>query len=612
MSHVPMVKATLIAHRDEADDVLEALQDAGIVHPVPVDVPEELQAEARPASESRDPDDDAVAIRAQLERRRKALANVAEAPARLAVQDLTLPEVLARIDKILDEREHDIHERHAVEAKLAALEPWGDFDTGELQALRDAGVQVTFAIFTRDEWHAIDQRELSFAVASEDDERVWVVLFDHDPEKLSVVDLGLPKERQSELLERYEQLGRDVAAHNRELGRYAHYEPTLERLMHALDDRAELLKAFDGGLTAGPLFAIEGWLPKERAVDLHEALAAFEVAAEFHDPEERDDVPVKLKNGFFVQGFEEIVQAFSGVHYREKDFTWAVGILFIAFGSLCLLDAGYGLMLGVLGGVLWARGNVAFGKVFTFTGIVAVIVGAVAGQYFGLVIGQHVYEGYRPLVTLASTPYHSFLFSLVVGIFGLAFSYSMAIWQRGIATQATGSLLLVVAAAAAIFGNMAGEYVVQLFTGWQEPSEFVKYNVYMVGNIVAAIAGGLALVSWLIWPEDVFGKNARIGNIIWTLYSGTTGFVQDVLSHMRLFGIALSGSIMALVVNEIGGQFPLPLTILFAVVGHFFVFLLALLSLYIHTNRLIFLEFGSKCIDGGLNMYRPLSRRTPA
>jgi V/A-type H+-transporting ATPase subunit I len=612
MSHVRMLRTTLVARREDTDDVLEALQDSGIVHPVVVPVPEELEGIAQRGADTRNPDDDALAIRAQLERRRKALANVAHAPARLQVQDLPLPQVLEVVDKIIDEREHDYHQRHSVDAKIAALEPWGDFEPADLQAVRDAGVRVTFAIFTRDEWHAVDQRGLVHAIAHEDEDRVWVVMFDHDTDKLPVVDLGLPNERLSTLQAAHDQLGRDIAAHNHELGRYAHYEPTLERLMEALDDRAHLLEAYDGALTTDELFALEGWLPAENVDQLGDALTPLGVAWETHEVREDDDVPVKLKNGFFTSAFESIVQAFSGIHYREKDFTWAVGILFIVFGSLCLLDAGYGLMLAITGGILWARGSVAFGKVFAFTGILSVIVGAIAGQYFGLIVGQHIYDGYRPLLTLAEDPYSCFLFSLVVGVFGLGFSYSMAIWQRGIKTQATGSLLLVFAAAFAIFGNMASEYVLTIMTGWQQPTEFMTYNAMMVGNIGAAVAGGLALLSWLLWPEDVFGANARVGNIIWTLYSGTTGFVQDVLSHMRLFGIALSGSIMALVVNEIGGQFPLPVTIVFAIGGHFFVFLLALLSLYIHTNRLIFLEFGSKCIDGGMNLYRPLSRRSPA
>ena len=84
--------------------------------------------------------------------------------------------------------------------------------------------------------------------------------------------------------------------------------------------------------------------------------------------------------------------------------------------------------------------------------------------------------------------------------------------------------------------------------------------------------------------------------------------MQDILSHMRLFGIALSGAILALVVNKIANMLPLAATILFAIVGHIFVFLLALLSLYIHTNRLIFLEFGSKSITGGHYLYSPFRR----
>ena len=66
-----------------------------------------------------------------------------------------------------------------------------------------------------------------------------------------------------------------------------------------------------------------------------------------------------------------------------------------------------------------------------------------------------------------------------------------------------------------------------------------------------------------------------------------------------------------MVINNISLQLPLAATVLFAIIGHFAVYVLALLSLYIHTNRLIFLEFGSKCMDGGQKWYAPLSRVEP-
>jgi vacuolar-type H+-ATPase subunit I/STV1 len=70
----------------------------------------------------------------------------------------------------------------------------------------------------------------------------------------------------------------------------------------------------------------------------------------------------------------------------------------------------------------------------------------------------------------------------------------------------------------------------------------------------------------------------------------------------------LSGAILALVVNEICTMLPFYIRIVFFLFGHSFVFCLSLLSLYVHSNRLIFLEFGSNCIRGGHFYYLPLGR----
>merc|ERR1712224_1116741 len=65
----------------------------------------------------------------------------------------------------------------------------------------------------------------------------------------------------------------------------------------------------------------------------------------------------------------------------------------------------------------------------------------------------------------------------------------------------------------------------------------------------------LTLISWIIYHESPFGK--PIWDIAWVIYSGPTGLLQDILSHMRLFGISLSGAILALVVNDIGMMLPI-------------------------------------------------------
>lgn len=606
MSQVPMVHSLIIGRQDDAEALVEALQEAGIVHLTPIELSELEPGELSLGAKASPDAPNVRTIYDRLQHRFNALRGVAPAPARLQMRELTYMQVGAEIDALMGRRTALRHELERLEAQRDLLSPWGEFDVGDILAVERAGVRVVFVEMNEDEWRRLDRGVVHATVSVRGGVR-YVVVFD-PPEEIPGNTIVVPRTSLSDVKARLEASQAELRETQRELGRFAHYAPLIAERIAALRDRMAVLEALDGALSAGPIFALEGYLPRDQVVDLQQVLSPFACVLQAKDARAFDErVPVKLKNNSLVSGFESVVAAFSGMRYGEKDFTWAVGLLFVAFGALCLLDAGYGLMLAILGLVLRYRGAKPMGNVFVATGLVSVVVGLMAGQFFGLIIGQTVMLDHRPLLTLSSEPYHAFLFSLFVGIMALAFSYSMAIWQRGLRNEATGALALVLASLAAIYANMAAEFV-HTFVWGQAPSAAVLAQAKLWGNLTTYAFGATALAAWVLFPSTVFGENARIGNILWTLYSGTTGFVQDVLSHMRLFGIALSGGIMALVVNEMATRLPLPATALFAVVGHFFVFLLSLLSLYIHTNRLIFLEWGSKCIDGGTNFYSPLRR----
>ncbi len=608
MSQVPMVQCTIVARQQDAEALLEALQEAGLVHVTPVDLPGDAQTDLRAGADASPGAAEVRADHGHLQRRLEALQSVSPAPARLQVQDLTYQQVGAQIDELIERRAALLREVERLEAQRDQLAPWGDFEVGDLRALEAAGVAVRFVEMSEDEWPRLDRNQ-AYALASARDGVHRVLSFD-PPESFPGTVVSLPRISLGEVRSRLEDEQRAVRETQRQLGRFAHYAPLFAERLRSLQDRVAVLDALEGAVSAGPIFGLVGFLPRNQVVDLQQALSPFECALRIKDGEKFDErVPVKLDNPAWVSGFETIVETFSGMRYGEKDFTWAVGLLFLAFGSLCLLDAGYGLMLAVLGLVLRARGKGPLGTVFALTGVASLAVGWMSGQFFGLIVGKTVMVESRPLLTLSSNPYHAFLFSLFVGVIAMLFSYSMALWQRGVKTDATGALVLVIAALAAIYANMAVEFTHQLLFG-HPPTAEVAAAAKLWANRFAWLCGAAALAAWMAFPGPVFGEKARVGNILWTVYSGTTGFVQDVLSHMRLFGIALSGGIMALVVNEMAARFPLPVTALFAVAGHFFVFLLSLLSLYIHTNRLIFLEWGSKCIDGGTNFYSPLRRNS--
>ena len=91
---------------------------------------------------------------------------------------------------------------------------------------------------------------------------------------------------------------------------------------------------------------------------------------------------------------------------------------------------------------------------------------------------------------------------------------------------------------------------IYLFLGGVGGGAYTIAAVNSYASPTSAIEAGRVYVHYGTYGTACL--DTATGNVLWTLYSGTTGFLQDVLSHMRLFGIALSGSIMALVVNEYG------------------------------------------------------------
>ncbi len=599
MSVVRMLRATLVGRTSDAENILTAVMDAGLLHVRPMRPPEEL---AELHSGTRDPLD----LARRLERARATIMSVASGDRQ--APGMALGAVVDRVEHLAEDRAGLQAKLSALDANIDALLPWGDIDPEDLATLAANGAPVTFARLTWNDWRALEVNDIPHAISQQSEDEVWVALFGRDAAQLHVSPVRLPARRLTAVRKERD----EVRAHLREveatIGSYRDYAKAIEGRIEELSDRVQVLRTADGGVQDGPLFAVQGFLPAENQVDLQRALSDFGVVLRFDDPEQGDPVPVKLRNVGVFAGFEAIVRSFSGISYWEKDFTAVVGLLFLVFGSLCLLDGGYGLLLLITGLILRRKGNKAFGDVFALTGVFSVLVGMLAGQYFGLIVGKDGFlDGQRPPTTLASDPMASFIFSLVVGMLGMTYSYSTAIWQRGWKTNATGSLLFALGVICLVVGDGAPEQAVALVL--KRAPEHVVAQVSAGFDYAGKGLLGLGALAWMAFPEKVFG-DAHVPNVAWTLYSGITGFGQDTMSHMRLFGIALSGSIMAMVVNQIAGLFPTVVTVLFAVVGHVFVYLLALLSLYIHTNRLIFLEFGSKCFDGGHTWYSPLRRGT--
>ncbi|MDE7373531.1 MAG: V-type ATP synthase subunit I, partial [Clostridia bacterium] len=140
-----------------------------------------------------------------------------------------------------------------------------------------------------------------------------------------------------------------------------------------------------------------------------------------------------------------------------------------------------------------------------------------------------------------------------------------------------------------------------------------------VGIALAAVGAFLLVLSGIRGKKGAKKVLGFFGGFA-KLYDGVN-ILSDVLSYARLFGLGLSGSVVALVVNQICsvvlGFFPANLVAIgyiicvpiFAV-GHVFNIAISTLGAYVHNCRLQYIEFYGKFYEGGGHAFMPYGTNT--
>jgi len=113
-------------------------------------------------------------------------------------------------------------------------------------------------------------------------------------------------------------------------------------------------------------------------------------------------------------------------------------------------------------------------------------------------------------------------------------------------------------------------------------------------------------------------KKGEVGKIFGgfgNLYTVINLF-SDVLSYLRLFGLALAGAVLGQVFNTLGGSFFATGGFMYVIggvillIGHLFNMAISLLGIYIHNSRLQLIEFFSKFYTGEGREFKPFASET--
>lgn len=340
---------------------------------------------------------------------------------------------------------------------------------------------------------------------------------------------------------------------------------------------------------------IKGWIPTEKVSEFEKVIkddTRNNYYLAFTDAD-RDDttVPIKLKNGKVASTFENLTGMYAYPRYNEIDPTPLFTPFYILFFGMMGADVGYGLVLLLATMFVLKVVNLSSQmrksiKFFFYLSFSVIFWGLLYGSYFGATI-----PGMWRLVDPASQYNDLLIGSIVFGVIhifvGLAIKAYMLI-RDGKSLEAVYDVLFWYMA---LIGGML----------------FLIFKLINLSAVVAnvsmwvMIAGMAGIV--LTGGREAKGVGAKLGGGLYSLY-GISSYVGDFVSYSRLMALGLSGGFIASAINMIAGMiggnwFGMIFIPVILIAGHLFNMFLSFLGAYVHTSRLMYVEYFGKFYEGG-------------
>ncbi|MEZ4357728.1 MAG: V-type ATP synthase subunit I [Eubacteriales bacterium] len=357
-------------------------------------------------------------------------------------------------------------------------------------------------------------------------------------------------------------------------------------------DRAKAVNSLSG---TAKTFVLQGWVIKGNEKKVEESLAKItgQYYIDFKDPEDGENYPVALVNSKLIRPFEAVLEMYSLPAPGALDPTALLAPFYFIFYGMMVSDAGYGIVLSILAIVLQRMMKPAgmFKKILgiiTMTGISTFIWGALYGGWFGFSLPALWFNPIQEPMTMLVLCLALGMLHVSTGLItGAVISFKRGRWADAVCDK-----------------------IFWLFLIWGLPMLAFGGLISLVGKYMA-LSGAVGIV--LTNGRRNKGILKKFFGGLASLYN-VSGYLSDVLSYSRIFGMGLATGVIAMVFNTIAGLLmgQWYLYILAAavfLVGHSFNIGINALGAYVHSCRLMYIEFFSKFYEDGGKPYKPLAFR---
>ncbi|HEV8595245.1 MAG TPA: V-type ATP synthase subunit I [Thermoplasmata archaeon] len=404
----PMTRVLVVGPKDQLERVIETLYGLKLVHLVDHRGEEDGIGIGKPLPRAAEVSENLVKLRSIAN-----LLNVAEAErpeegeslgdirGQIVTLELNLreeDESRKKIEGLLQDLNRQIEELRPFAALGLPLEAYRGYDslevlvgrvTDEVEGL--ASVTPEFELVAREDLVAV-----FVAKANADRVREHLARFGFSP-----IEIPKGEGNPQDLLSRAEAERQKWSARLAEIqeriaklrDRYAKFIVRAEDVLQVEVEKAEAPLRF---ATSDHSFVADGWVPSSRVDALESALQALpglhvEILEEVHGHEAEEEAPpVLLRHRGPVKRFEFLTNLYSTPQHDELDPTAFLFLLFPVFFGLMIGDAGYGLVMIVLGFLLsWklkdSKDFADLMRVVLYGGIFAYAFGLLLyGEMFGI------------------------------------------------------------------------------------------------------------------------------------------------------------------------------------------------------------------------------------
>ena len=609
-----MNKLTVLVYHKDYEEFLVGLRNAGVVHVAEKNsgsaVTPELQA--------------MLAEYGRCEKLIRRLESVAPNDSVHTGDCANAILVEEKCEELFKRQEKVQQEKLAVEKDIATMQVWGDFDNSVFDKLADAGYAIRF-YQVREQAFDPAWSELYNAVVINNvgSKCYFVTVTDKNLEfEIEAETARLSSSSLGKLKAEYEEILANIITVRDMLESCAEeYIPLLRAYGKQIQKNIEFSKVMLDGekLSDDKLVLLDGWVPEDSVADAKAFLDGSSAFYEMRAAKRGDNVPVKLKNNAFARMYEVLTKMYGMPSGTDFDPTPIVAPFFSLFFAFCMGDAGYGLILILLGFLLKKKMGKEMAGMMNLVitlGIFTTVIGALLGTFFGIsLIGSDIPEKLKSFIVagnvelFGSTYDKQMILALAIGVVHISIAMTVKAINSTVfygfkeSLSAWGWWLVVVGGV--VIGTLSFLSLI--------PAEVSKWAFIAVGGLGAI---GIYLLNNL--KRNVF---ANVGAGLWDTYNMAAGLLGDVLSYIRLFALGLAGGMLGQTFNSLAmmvvdGQEGLGAVFgwvgfgLIIIIGHTLNIAMSCLSAFVHPLRLTFVEyFKNAGYEGKGVEYKPFKNK---